>query len=167
MRDLPGPGIKSMYPALASGFLTTAPRGKPLHWFSTQLMNRRDLKVTKTWKDLFLWKIEKLDLENEPKGLINLHSQLVTFQYIDVSRICEGHWHEINTLPLIPTSRGFLFRFLFPAALHSCQQSQPFPEVFYQWKEPNGNSYQALEFPDAHRTFIIIYNTNLGSPHSS
>ena len=29
MWDLPGPGIKAMSPALAGGFLTTAPRGKP------------------------------------------------------------------------------------------------------------------------------------------
>ena len=35
------------------------------------------------------------------KGLINLHSELVTFQYTDVSRICEGHWYKIIALPLI------------------------------------------------------------------
>ena len=28
MWDLPGPGIAAMYPALAGGFLTTAPPGK-------------------------------------------------------------------------------------------------------------------------------------------
>ena len=29
MWDLPGPGLESVSPALASGFLTTAPPGKP------------------------------------------------------------------------------------------------------------------------------------------
>ena len=29
MWDLPGPGLKPMSPALAGGFLTTAPPGKP------------------------------------------------------------------------------------------------------------------------------------------
>ena len=29
MRDLPGPGVEPMAPALAGGFLTTAPPGKP------------------------------------------------------------------------------------------------------------------------------------------
>ena len=30
MWDLPGPGLKPMYPALAGGFFTTVPPGKPL-----------------------------------------------------------------------------------------------------------------------------------------
>ena len=30
MWDLPGPGIEPVSPALAGGFLTTAPPGKPL-----------------------------------------------------------------------------------------------------------------------------------------
>ena len=30
MWDLPGPGLEPMSPALADGFLTTAPPGKPL-----------------------------------------------------------------------------------------------------------------------------------------
>ena len=29
MRDLPGPGLEPVSPALAGGFLTTAPPGKP------------------------------------------------------------------------------------------------------------------------------------------
>ena len=29
MWDLPGPGLEPMFPALAGGFLTTAPPGKP------------------------------------------------------------------------------------------------------------------------------------------
>ena len=36
MWDLPGPGLEPVSPALAGGFLTTAPPGKPLaHLFST------------------------------------------------------------------------------------------------------------------------------------
>ena len=31
MWDLPGPGLEPASPALAGGFLTTAPPGKPLH----------------------------------------------------------------------------------------------------------------------------------------
>ena len=33
MWDLPGPGLKPVSPALAGGFLTTAPPGKPLYSF--------------------------------------------------------------------------------------------------------------------------------------
>ena len=33
MWDLPGPGLKPVSPALASGFLNTAPPGKPLVFF--------------------------------------------------------------------------------------------------------------------------------------
>ena len=33
MWDLPGPGIKPVSPALAGGFLTTAPPGKPFGLF--------------------------------------------------------------------------------------------------------------------------------------
>ena len=32
MSDLPGPGIEPMSPALAGGFLTTVPPGKPLYY---------------------------------------------------------------------------------------------------------------------------------------
>ena len=32
MWDLPGPGLEPVTPALAGGFLTTAPPGKPLHY---------------------------------------------------------------------------------------------------------------------------------------
>ena len=34
MRDLHGPGIEPMFPALAGGFLTTAPPGKSLLFLS-------------------------------------------------------------------------------------------------------------------------------------
>ena len=33
MWDLPGPGLEPVSPALAGGFPTTAPPGKPLMWF--------------------------------------------------------------------------------------------------------------------------------------
>ena len=33
MWDLPGPGLKPMFPALAGGFLTTVPRGSPVNCF--------------------------------------------------------------------------------------------------------------------------------------
>ena len=33
MWDLPGPGVKPVSPALAGGFLTTEPPGKPCRWF--------------------------------------------------------------------------------------------------------------------------------------
>ena len=36
MWDLPGPGNKSLYPALAEGFFTTKPPGKPRESFLIQ-----------------------------------------------------------------------------------------------------------------------------------
>ena len=41
MWDLPGPGLEPVYPALAGGFLTTAPPGKPC-W----LFNRDDYIIS-------------------------------------------------------------------------------------------------------------------------
>ena len=32
MWDLPRPGLEPVFPALAGGFLTTAPPGKSVHW---------------------------------------------------------------------------------------------------------------------------------------
>ena len=43
MWDLPGPGLESMSPALAGGFLTTVPPGKPPHPF---IFKKRLLKLT-------------------------------------------------------------------------------------------------------------------------
>ena len=37
MWDLPGPGLKPVSPALAGGFLTTAPPGKPLYFLTYQV----------------------------------------------------------------------------------------------------------------------------------
>ena len=42
MWDLPGPGIEPMSPALAGGFLSTVPPGKPFHAF---LMGSCDLSI--------------------------------------------------------------------------------------------------------------------------
>ena len=39
MWDLPGPGLEPMSPALAGGFLTTAPPGKPDDFFKTMYGN--------------------------------------------------------------------------------------------------------------------------------
>ena len=36
MWDLPGPGLEPVSPALAGGFLTTVPPGKPPVWFYSQ-----------------------------------------------------------------------------------------------------------------------------------
>ncbi|KAJ8781897.1 hypothetical protein J1605_010645 [Eschrichtius robustus] len=42
MWDLPRPGVKPMSPALAGGFLTTVPPGKPRpHYFKWLLQTRR------------------------------------------------------------------------------------------------------------------------------
>ena len=44
MWDLPGPGLEPVYPALAEGFLTTAPPGKsPFLGFGSHLF------ITKLW----------------------------------------------------------------------------------------------------------------------
>ena len=37
MWDLPGPGLEPMSPALAGGFLATAPPGKPLNFSFVEL----------------------------------------------------------------------------------------------------------------------------------
>ena len=37
MWELPGPGLKPIYPALAGGFLTTVPPGKPLYIFFREI----------------------------------------------------------------------------------------------------------------------------------
>ena len=39
MWDLPGPGLEPMSPALAGGFLTTAPPGKSLHVSNIKIIN--------------------------------------------------------------------------------------------------------------------------------
>ena len=36
MWDLPGPGLEPMSPALAGGFLTAVPSGKPLNFFERE-----------------------------------------------------------------------------------------------------------------------------------
>ena len=49
MWDLPGPGLKPMSPALAGGFLTTAPPGKPKtlgFLYTTNELSKREIKKT-------------------------------------------------------------------------------------------------------------------------
>ena len=38
MWDLPGPGLEPMSPALAGGFLTTVPPGKPCNFIEKQCL---------------------------------------------------------------------------------------------------------------------------------
>ena len=61
MWDLPGPGLEPASPALAGGFSTTAPPGKPLEkaflWHPNQSLADLDLEVslahnTLTWKNV-------------------------------------------------------------------------------------------------------------------
>ena len=49
MWDLPGPGLEPMFPALAGGFLTTAPPGKSLKLFfkSINISNANMLRSEK------------------------------------------------------------------------------------------------------------------------
>ena len=49
MWDLPGPGLKPMSPALADGFLTTVPPGKPSQ-NNTEKTNTQKQKTKKTPK---------------------------------------------------------------------------------------------------------------------
>ena len=42
MWDLPGPGLEPVSPALAGGFLTTAPPGKPLAWYTSFNFKKTD-----------------------------------------------------------------------------------------------------------------------------
>ena len=46
MWDLPGPGLERLSPALAGGFLTTVPPGKPLIVIFTFVNNSKHLMIT-------------------------------------------------------------------------------------------------------------------------
>ena len=50
MWDLPGPGLEPMSPALAGGFLTIAPPGKPLSLFLKYLFSKNFSIKGKKWK---------------------------------------------------------------------------------------------------------------------
>ena len=120
-------------------------------------MNGRDPQVTRTWKD-FLWETGFRELT---KGLINLHSWLVTFQYTDVTGICEGHWYEINTLPLILTSRGLLLIFCSQQPWASASNPSPSQRSFrsvLSMKEQNANSYWISEISRPTQNYHYIYN---------
>ena len=66
MWDLPRPGIEPVSLALAGGFSTTAPPGKPL----PKLIYRFNTISTKLSARIFLWNVEKLILKfiRESKG---------------------------------------------------------------------------------------------------
>ena len=50
MWDLPGPGLEPVSPALAGGFLTTAPPGKPCpSLFMSPVMGRTDAGSALGW----------------------------------------------------------------------------------------------------------------------
>ena len=59
MRDLPRPGLEPVSPALAGGFLTTAPPGKPLSYIlilkniAMNLVSRQlpSLKIRMRWRE--------------------------------------------------------------------------------------------------------------------
>ena len=62
MWDLPGPGLEPVSPALAGGFFTTAPPGKPSNTFkSIRLAKIRQSKNTKFWRSM--WKNRSLGTE--------------------------------------------------------------------------------------------------------
>ena len=45
MWDLPGPGLEPVFPALAGGFLTTAPPGKPELWIFEKTIEKTKLTL--------------------------------------------------------------------------------------------------------------------------
>ena len=65
--DLPGPGLKPVPPALAGGFLTTAPPGKPLRYFLC-LESRSYVKEVVAHG--FLWTLSWRGTALEPKCLL-------------------------------------------------------------------------------------------------
>ena len=68
-RALPGPGLEPVFPALAGGFLTTAPPGKP----STHLFNNLCIGMGNTHETSLLQTgVEWLSSEKEPMTLFEL-----------------------------------------------------------------------------------------------
>ena len=59
MWDLPGPGLEPVSPALAGGFLTTAPPGKPGRWILNHCATREVHEILVKRKK-YLGKQEKL-----------------------------------------------------------------------------------------------------------
>ena len=60
MWDLPGSGLKPMSPALAGGFLTTAPPGKSLETVALKKGRTNLLALSARVSDFFLKKPERL-----------------------------------------------------------------------------------------------------------
>ena len=75
MWDLPGPGLEPVSPALAGGFLTTAPPGKSQHLlfifeFSAHLINCRILFYL-TLKNLYLSDLTVINYQRIEKSEID------------------------------------------------------------------------------------------------
>ena len=81
MRDLPGPGLEPVSPALAGGFLTTAPPGKPLDSF---------LKVTLTAMRRKVWW-----LRSQLRGKVSLNLKIKIPRPPTLGRR-RGSWMEVE-----------------------------------------------------------------------
>ena len=65
MWDLPGPGLKPVSPALAGGFLTTAPAGKPTFGILVSKVFSIEIAVTSRH-----WNNVKRGVEDSVMGLV-------------------------------------------------------------------------------------------------
>ena len=86
MWDLPGPGLEPVSPALAGGFLTTVPSGKPLPSFLKDSLSRS------SWLTVFFFQDFKSCLleDSEEKSAVNLFFFLILFIYLFIIYGCVG-----------------------------------------------------------------------------
>ena len=93
MWDLPGPGLEPVSPALAGGFLTTAPSGKP--WTITikllSILSKLEHIVFRGSSPLFpplLGKVIKLSFSTSPKTLSPRFSSAPVYRKAELSASC-------------------------------------------------------------------------------
>ena len=102
-RDLPDPGIKPMSPALAGGFFTTEPPGKP-HFIYICILNF-DFFPSSFWFCLFWFYMFFLTVS---ANFLALATLLILLNYVSISDHFPDVWEPKHRLPFIYTPWVFL-----------------------------------------------------------
>ena len=144
MWNLPGPGLEPMSPALAGGFLTTAPPGKPYAYFlqlSTSLTPSVNVfsAIPPIFSILFFYSSFKKSFVCHPQNwshklLMSLNLQLKK-QWVTCSfniscihgRVCMWsflHLFSQETAPKKTLQLGLWKSFSFPVISTTCQREQ-------------------------------------------